>query len=400
MAIIIVASISLATVYVLLVNRLKVDILERQEETARQIMTAIDKTLHGAQKDIQVIAELSEVSTMIKGSEIDNLKMNLEKYQSSIGTWSALAIVDASGEVLASTKSSLSSSSREALNTIKEVGLYSSDLVSSSNNEKSIIFAIPVYDSSTQQKYIGAIVGEFPWIIIEELLYEYDEDILKLVDSSHTVLASNNYDKELENAPLLKVEAEQHGHFQYKGNDWEVELSNSESQLLGGVRYLLAEIFGIIILVAVSIGVVSRLFLSKYIIEPIELLSEASRMMSVGDYQGEVQIDQHNEIGQLAKTFNSMTKSINSSQRQLEAKVAERTSELKAAKENLETKIALRTKEIESDKGDLEGEVQHRTLELESKLRDLEKLNDLMVKRELTMVELKGKLQAEKGSKK
>jgi len=42
---------------------------------------------------------------------------------------------------------------------------------------------------------------------------------------------------------------------------------------------------------------------------------------------------------------------------------------------------------------ELENKVSDKTQELENKLKELEKMNDLMVGRELTMIELKKKLQ-------
>ncbi|MEI6438452.1 MAG: HAMP domain-containing protein [Candidatus Omnitrophota bacterium] len=63
--------------------------------------------------------------------------------------------------------------------------------------------------------------------------------------------------------------------------------------------------------------------------------------------------------------------------------------ELKAAKVDLEQKVSERTRELEQAKALLEVKVQERTRELQEKMDSFEKMNRLMVDRELRVIELK-----------
>jgi len=65
---------------------------------------------------------------------------------------------------------------------------------------------------------------------------------------------------------------------------------------------------------------------------------------------------------------------------------------LKESKEVLEIKVAARTRELQELAESLELQVNKRTTELQDKVHELEKMNRLMVGRELRMVDIKDKL--------
>jgi len=65
---------------------------------------------------------------------------------------------------------------------------------------------------------------------------------------------------------------------------------------------------------------------------------------------------------------------------------------LKESKEVLEIKVAARTRELQELAENLELQVNKRTTELQDKVHELEKMNRLMVGRELRMVDIKNKL--------
>lgn len=70
----------------------------------------------------------------------------------------------------------------------------------------------------------------------------------------------------------------------------------------------------------------------------------------------------------------------------------EGTKELQDERGSLEKKVEERTKELEKLKNSLEKTVEERTKNLNSKVLELERMNDLMVGRELRMAELKEKI--------
>ncbi|MBL7156066.1 MAG: hypothetical protein ISS87_00485 [Candidatus Pacebacteria bacterium] len=63
--------------------------------------------------------------------------------------------------------------------------------------------------------------------------------------------------------------------------------------------------------------------------------------------------------------------------------------ELEKAKSSLETKVIERTKELDALTRNLEIQVEERTTELKEKIDELQKMNNLMIGRELKMAELK-----------
>ncbi len=69
---------------------------------------------------------------------------------------------------------------------------------------------------------------------------------------------------------------------------------------------------------------------------------------------------------------------------------------LEDSKKILEIKVAARTRELKELANSLESKVQERTVELKDKLEELEKINRLMVGRELKMIEIKEQLEKAK----
>ena len=77
----------------------------------------------------------------------------------------------------------------------------------------------------------------------------------------------------------------------------------------------------------------------------------------------------------------------------LEKKVKERTKELKEAKTALEIQVQARTKELKKLNDSLEEQIKEKTEELQTRVDELEKYHQLMVGRELKMIELKNKIE-------
>ena len=84
-------------------------------------------------------------------------------------------------------------------------------------------------------------------------------------------------------------------------------------------------------------GVAGTFVLSRNITSPIYQLTAGATAISRGDHSRMVNIQQKDELGQLAKAFNAMTEKVSNSQRELERKVQERTSQLEEANRQLES---------------------------------------------------------------
>lgn len=102
--------------------------------------------------------------------------------------------------------------------------------------------------------------------------------------------------------------------------------------------------YSILVLFFVGIGILIAILTSiRRIVRPIEQLTEGVQQFSNGSMETQVEIDVHNEIGDLSKNFNEMAKSLKLSQEtvqkythELEHQVESRTHELENAKQELE----------------------------------------------------------------
>ena len=83
-------------------------------------------------------------------------------------------------------------------------------------------------------------------------------------------------------------------------------------------------------------GVAAAFVLSRNITGPLYELTAGATAVSRGDHSRRVNIDQKDELGQLATAFNAMVDKLRESQLELERKVQERTAQLEAANRQLE----------------------------------------------------------------
>jgi signal transduction histidine kinase len=83
-------------------------------------------------------------------------------------------------------------------------------------------------------------------------------------------------------------------------------------------------------------GVAAAFVLSRNITGPLSELTAGATAVSRGDHSRSVNLNQKDELGQLATAFNSMVDKLRESQRELERKVQDRTAQLEAANHQLE----------------------------------------------------------------
>lgn len=131
------------------------------------------------------------------------------------------------------------------------------------------------------------------------------------------------------------------------------------------------------------------ILLNNIVLKNIFKLKNASLEIQKGNLDIKNDIVSKDEIGQLANVFNEMTTKLKESYTILEVKIKERTKELEEERGSLEEKVKERTKELEDLKISLEKNIEERTRNLNDKLSELERLNKLMIDRELRMIDLK-----------
>jgi len=145
----------------------------------------------------------------------------------------------------------------------------------------------------------------------------------------------------------------------------------------------------------VLVALISLLFILVFIflilriiIAPLKKMTLACEEVRKGNLDVRVNIKSTTEIGELARTFNEMTKDLKESQ-----------GELKEAKNILEIKVEARTKELREVAESLDVKVKEKTKELQEKVTELERFKNLAVGRELKMVELKKEIKELEGGK-
>jgi len=88
--------------------------------------------------------------------------------------------------------------------------------------------------------------------------------------------------------------------------------------------------------VLVIAGMLAAWLMSRNITGPLNKLTAAASAIAAGDYTPMVQTNRRDELGKLARSFNSMTQQIRNAQHELEEKVRLRTAQLETANKELE----------------------------------------------------------------
>lgn len=131
--------------------------------------------------------------------------------------------------------------------------------------------------------------------------------------------------------------------------------------------------YGVFLIVIIALFIIIFNFI---FIKPIHALISGLRAISTGNLDCVISIKSGDEYEEAAKVFNTMAMDIKNYHSQILTK-----------KEDLEKQVTQRTKELEESKK-----------VIEIKLKEIERVNNMMIGRELKMVELKKEIEALKKS--
>jgi len=116
---------------------------------------------------------------------------------------------------------------------------------------------------------------------------------------------------------------------------WQVLIEFSRQTMLETANRFLywLLVIGVVLILA---GILAAWLMSRNITGPLNRLTAASTAIAAGDYSPVVPTDRRDELGKLARAFNSMTLQIKNAQHELEEKVRVRTSQLESVNKELE----------------------------------------------------------------
>jgi nitrate/nitrite-specific signal transduction histidine kinase len=139
-----------------------------------------------------------------------------------------------------------------------------------------------------------------------------------------------------------------------------VEMDKSE--ILAPIKNAVTLFSGLMLLIGLIGGLLGLLLARSFVRPIIELRDETVRIKN-GNFEKEIKIKSNDEIGDLAKAFNEMEGKIKQEHQALEREVGEKTKQLNS-----------------------------KLKELTEMYSSSEKMNELMMGRELTIVDLKKKI--------
>jgi signal transduction histidine kinase len=121
-----------------------------------------------------------------------------------------------------------------------------------------------------------------------------------------------------------------HSYVSRLDNGWGIITQQQESEILAPARQFQNVAFGLILLGAVVMLVLSW-FTIRRTLQPISTLTDTVSAIAAGDLNRRVEVKSHDEIGMLAATFNQMTAQLSAMIGTLEQRVLDRTHDLEIA---------------------------------------------------------------------
>ena len=128
---------------------------------------------------------------------------------------------------------------------------------------------------------------------------------------------------------------------------WVIAAGSYEDEIFGAVGRTQKAVF-ILTIFSLTIVLALVVFFARFLTEPILELTHLSSRMAEGEFSLRVGIRQHDEIGQLALSFNRMAAQIQEYTKNLESLVNQRTQELLESKEKYKGISTLLTNILES----------------------------------------------------
>ena len=106
------------------------------------------------------------------------------------------------------------------------------------------------------------------------------------------------------------------------GLDWLIVVVAPEADFMGQIHAIMSTTLWLSA-IALCLGLIGGLLTSRWVIKPIQNLNKAAKALARGEWQQSVDAQRKDELGELAKSFNSMTEQLKESFNALETKNAD-----------------------------------------------------------------------------
>lgn len=352
-------------------NIIEASITVEQVQASRYVLDIIDRTMHRAYQDIELISQDPYLQSILDSVEQPgevgrdsgerqpgvggfNTKMRLT------GPWDVLNVFDRQGKIVYSSLAKLSG------NDISDVPIdssayyaavtgqhyYSDLLVSAMVNRPTVLFSAPIQDPKTGN-IRGAVVGHFSWPVILQILDRtHSSNTIRLFNRNGVVIATPSKQKgdifkvrlgtldpvrqlltgkqlasgiitQTENfGSFLATAVLQTGHLSYRGSNWGLLLGIPEKSAMAPATRQAGTVTTVIVVVMVIlIGLIY--LLARRISRPIETLKKAAVAIGDGDYDYSINIRSGDEIEELSEHFIQMASNRKQAEQELHVAQAE-----------------------------------------------------------------------------
>lgn len=418
---------------------------DKQLEVTVQTMDKIDRLMYERYQGMQVLVSSKFVQDLlIKNDAIsqEDALSRIRRFATYTGPWDNLSIYDASGKSIFSTKQdqkinhlTTDLQDAEAFKQALSGEIYYSDaILYSETGRPTILFAAPIrIESKTDRSVRGVLIGQLSWQIVNDILRSVNNSSVNLYNNNGLLIATGNpkdlnktFQKRIENASILsKVKSgssgsiiignvvddtslvsftKQLGYLSFAGKNWILTIDIPTKIAFSNIRLTTQNLI-IALILAAFFSVLSVMTFGYFVVvRPLNILTNSVRSISSGNLSQRAPIKSNDEIGELARAFNDMATRLQVSYQTLKDQVWERTKQLQEAKTGLEKSVKDRTAELQTTNAQLsninahlEEEVAKRTADLKEKLSETQRFNDVMLGREMKIVELKNEIQELKG---
>ncbi|MDB5179039.1 MAG: hypothetical protein JWN01_982 [Patescibacteria group bacterium] len=334
-------------VYVAVSGTLKSTISANQQATASTTLGKIDRFISERMDELGNVGRAQQFTALLASPDGTNpqlVETDLHSVAQLAQDWNNLTLLDLHGKAVAVTTES---DRNKTLATLESsfAGLYNraltgqtvySDVLRSNEDGPTLAIMTPITDRTGQP--VGVLVGEINWSAVLSILHEQGNATTLLLNHSGLEIGSNQADTQnriltadRHASPIFQqashggtgtIEAanpdnpevatlasytSEIGSRSYKGNGWHLLLLQPTSIAFAPAKNLALALLAGLLVASLVVCLIMFWVAHRLITLPIRRLSTAIQNISLGNLAERLEVTSHDELGQLATTFNTVT---------------------------------------------------------------------------------------------